>query len=233
MLRDAVDLKKLNAGLMKSSMFEDLIADTYAVLYEKNIAKAVEQANDEENRERMKVDHLLMAGDDEGTRTPTTSTQGAPSKGRTKGVTRKEMQRKADAIATKSMASRQAVKPSRPADEAPRPPAPDGPTEEPAPPKDDVKVEVPAPDNSLPVSLHDSADDESELSEVDEEKLAESSKPITTMFPHLQVKQVSSPKPGSELSTNVSVDGQDGDASLQDTKSEQPRPSDTEMDVDG
>jgi hypothetical protein len=109
--------------------------------------------------------------------------------------------------------------------------------DEPAVANEDTKdePELPAVQSSVPGSVHDSADDESELSEVDEDKLAEhTSAPI---FSSLLTKRLSSPKPGSELSTNVSVDGGDGtgdaesaaSVSFKDARSELAPASDVEM----
>ncbi|PGH06066.1 hypothetical protein AJ80_08234 [Polytolypa hystricis UAMH7299] len=197
LLRDAVELKRLNSTLMKPAIFEDLIADTYAVMYQSNMSKLVEQATEEESRERMKVDHLLMASD-RGESTPgpsNTAPQGTTTgpKPRTKGVSKKELQRKVDAIVAKSIASRPAVKPARLVDDEPQPP-----------PSTMIEVAVPAPSaamisseetkdeakeitskeepvsvvqSSAPGSMHDSADDESELSEIDEEKESDGLEP--------------------------------------------------------
>ncbi|EGE09060.1 hypothetical protein TEQG_08128 [Trichophyton equinum CBS 127.97] len=118
LLRDAVELKKLNGTVIKSGMFDDLVADIYAQLYEKTLPQFVEQVAGEENRERMKVDHLLMAGDSgDGAETPpaTTSAQAPAPRPRAKGVTRKEVQKKADAIAAK--APRPAPKPAKAAED--------------------------------------------------------------------------------------------------------------------
>lgn len=228
---------------MKAAIFEDLIADIYAVLYEKNIAQFMEQVTEEESRERMRVDHLLMSNDNPaGTATPSTSapvSEAPAPRTRTKGVTRREVQRKADAIVSKTLAARPPVKPTRPAEEAPRP-VPVVEISLPAHPvKEDLKEEVSAIQSSAPGSVHDSADDESELSEIDEEKLAESSpKPAPVaapMFPNLMRKKGSSPKPTSELSTATSVNDGDGDPAQpaqapQDNKSEttEVRPSELE-----
>ncbi|KAJ5137265.1 hypothetical protein N7526_003498 [Penicillium atrosanguineum] len=62
LIRDSLELKKLNNNLMKVTMFEDLVADLYARIYELNMPQLTEQVNDE-NKEKMKVDHLLMGGD--------------------------------------------------------------------------------------------------------------------------------------------------------------------------
>ncbi|KAF3492278.1 uncharacterized protein GIQ15_01795 [Arthroderma uncinatum] len=118
LLRDAVELKKLNGPIIKSGMFDDLVADIYAQLYQKTLPEFVEQVAGEENRERMKVDHLLMAGESaDGTETPPVSTpaQTPGPRPRAKGVTRKEVQKKADAIAYK--APRPAPKPVKSAED--------------------------------------------------------------------------------------------------------------------
>jgi hypothetical protein len=225
LLREAVELKKLNNGLTKPAIFEDLIADIYAVLYESNIAKFMEQATEEESRERMKVDHLLMASDaGGGTATPPVSNQGPGPKTRTKGVSRKEIQRKAEAIAAKALVTRSAIKQARPADEESRPQPVVEVAIGPLPIKDDIKEEASGIQSSVPGSVHDSADDESELTEIEEERLSQPVKTLAPMFPNLLIKRVLSPKPASELSTNVSIDGGDIDsvptASVQETKSE-------------
>ncbi|KAK2783228.1 Histone transcription regulator 3 [Emmonsiellopsis sp. PD_33] len=249
LLKDAVELKKLNNGLMKSAVFEDLVADTYAVLYQKNIAKFMEQVTEEESRDRMKVDHLLMGSDGpEGTRTPPVSTQGPGPKPRFKGVARKELQRKAEAIATRALAPRSIPRP------APRlAPNPTG--EEPQqstnievavpvlPIRDELKEEASGVQSSVPGSVHDSADDESELSDIDEDLVEKGLEPAITntttkpappqsMFPNLLMKRVLSPKPGSDPSTNVSVADERAEAeSLQEIKSD-PDPEPTEPEAD-
>ncbi|KAJ5749207.1 uncharacterized protein N7511_010903 [Penicillium nucicola] len=62
LLRDALELKKLNNNLMKITMFEDLIADLYARVYEVNMPHLIEQVNDD-NKEKMNLTHLLMTGE--------------------------------------------------------------------------------------------------------------------------------------------------------------------------
>src|SRR5256885_1193359 len=66
--------------------------------------------------------------------------------------------------------------------------------------------------SSVPASVHDSADDDRQLSEVDEDNLVgPASLPPT--FPDLLAKRLSSPKPESELSTIASVDeGEDAES---------------------
>lgn len=235
---------------MKVAIFEDLIADIYALLYENNIVQFMEQVTEEESRERMKVDHLLMSNDNTASAaTPPTapaSEAPPPTRTRTKGVTRREVQRKADAIVSKTQtAARPPVKPTRSAEEVSRT-VPVVEISLPANPiKEDLKEEASGIQSSAPGSVHDSADDESELSEIDEDKIAEPSPkrgptaPQPTMlFPNLMKKKGSSPKPTSELSTVTSVNEGDEDSAqpapeaqeAQDNKSEatETRPSEHE-----
>lgn len=101
LMRDSLDLKKLNNNLMKVTMFEDLVADLYARVYELNMPLLREQVN-EENKEKMKVDHLLMTGDaNTETSTPAASLPASDTpapRGRTKGIARRDVQKRADTI---------------------------------------------------------------------------------------------------------------------------------------
>ncbi|CAG8233081.1 unnamed protein product [Penicillium salamii] len=109
LLREALELKKLNNNFMKITMFEDLIADLYARLYEINISHLVEQVPDE-NKEKMKVDHLLMGADvqnDPSTPVPSVPASDTPApRGRTKGIARRDIQKRADTIVNTKLAPR-------------------------------------------------------------------------------------------------------------------------------
>jgi hypothetical protein len=113
LIRDSLELKKLNNNLMKVTMFEDLIADLYARVYELNMPQLIEQVN-EENKEKMKVDHLLMAGD--ATTEASTPPSSAPAadtpapRGRTKGIARRDIQKRADTIVNLKLGPRTAAK---------------------------------------------------------------------------------------------------------------------------
>lgn len=219
LLREAVDLKKLNNNLMKVTMFEDLVADIYAQLYEANVPRFIEQAS-EENRERMKVDHLLMAND-APTGTPTPPTSAPPSeapapRGRTKGIARRDIQKRAEAIVNRHVLSRNvpAKAPAAPAEEETRP-APAAEVPAPLPiresQRDGATGATSGAQSSVPASIHGSADDESELSEIDDERLAklkrEEKPPL--LFPNLPSRK--SPDPTSELSAQASADGDEAD----------------------
>ncbi|KAH2763730.1 Histone transcription regulator 3 [Aspergillus fumigatus] len=219
LLRDAIELKKLNNNLMKVSLLEDLIADLYSRLYEINMPQVLEQAN-EENKEKMKVDHLLMASDGAAdTPTPPNSAPAseAPApRGRTKGIARRDVQKRAETIVGRKLTPRApAAKASVPAES--EPPA----TSEPAAPSGNqpnkTSFEM-GQQSDIPQSIQDSADDESELSEIDDEKLSKLAAERKLLFPNLRDRI--SPDPDSEMSVPASIDGDaadevgDGDADL-------------------
>jgi hypothetical protein len=112
LIRDSLELKKLNNNLMKVTMFEDLIADLYARVYELNMPLLIEQVN-EENKEKMKVDHLLMTGDvNTETSTPVNSLPASDTpapRGRTKGIARRDVQKRADTIVNLKLGPRAAA----------------------------------------------------------------------------------------------------------------------------
>lgn len=228
LLRDAIELKKLNNNLMKVSLLEDLIADLYSRLYEVNMPQVLEQAN-EENKEKMKVDHLLMATTDGAADGSTPPTSAPPSeapapRGRTKGIARRDIQKRAETIVSRKLTPRApAAKVPAPAEteQAPQhnPPKKNGATSAPSQtPKDTTATtshgvqavgsstghQSDAPDGSL----HESADDESELSEIDDEKLSKLAPERKRFFPNLQDR--GSVEPGSEMSAQVSADGDGG-----------------------
>ena len=60
-LRDAIEFKKLNNNLLKSSFIEECIGDIYAVIYESNAEILKTRDTDEEKRIRMRVDNILTS----------------------------------------------------------------------------------------------------------------------------------------------------------------------------
>ncbi|EAW09850.1 putative transcriptional corepressor of histone genes (Hir3) [Aspergillus clavatus NRRL 1] len=222
LLRDAIELKKLNNNLMKVSLLEDLIADLYSRLYEINMPQVLEQAN-EENKGKMKVDHLLMTSDGAAdTPTPPNSAPAseAPApRGRTKGIARRDIQKRAETIVNRKLAPR-ALTTKTPALTEAEPAAPSEPaastTKKPLK-REDLGA---GPQSDIPHSIQDSADDESELSEIDDEKLSKLALERKLLFPNLRDRL--SPDPESEMSVPASVDGDiadeagDGDADLGD-----------------
>ncbi|KAJ5692853.1 hypothetical protein N7462_002276 [Penicillium macrosclerotiorum] len=172
LIRDSLELKKLNNNLMKVTMFEDLIADLYSRLYEVNAPRLIEQVN-EENKEKMKVDHLLMTG--EGTTEASTPATDTPApRGRTKGIARRDIQKRADTIVNLKLGPRTANKfcatieteqssASRGPNTSTAPTsAPQGPGKQPSSTENGIQ-------RSDHNSGHDSAD-ESELTDLDESK---------------------------------------------------------------
>ncbi|KAK2738386.1 Histone transcription regulator 3 [Myotisia sp. PD_48] len=270
LLRDAVELKKLNGTLMKSAMFDDLVADIYALLYKNTLPELM--AAEEENRKQTQAGQLTAFQKVERTETPPVP----GPKPRAKGVTRKEVQRKADAIAAKAANSRAATKLSKlneddrqhpdrqtidqieqqienlqlPQDELHEQQQHEQQDEPQAVHQEATQksdTQLPGSENnketltedgnnediqgmlfeqaaSAPATIHETSDDESELSEFDASRLPEDMKAISPMFPSLIKSGAPSVNPGSELSTVVSADIGDNEsgptASMQDAKSE-------------
>ncbi len=179
-LRDVVELKKLNTSLMKPTLIDDLIFDTYAMLYGTVVPELAAKASGQESRERMRVDHLLMSTDDSVATPPPPATMTpdpAAIKPRTKGVGRKELLRKAEAVVTKPSAAPEVSRVSSAAESSVSQQIP----QEVSIVKEERGKED-AQGSSAPGSVHDSADDESELSEIEEELPVPVVKP---MFPNL------------------------------------------------
>ena len=190
-LREAIEFKKLNNNYFKSGIFEELIGDIYAHLYHTFIPEIIAKETAEENRVRMRLDNILAA--------PTTAAETPPpdqagdqsAERRTKAnrVTPREIIRKAEAIATRPAPTvpMRAFKPLAP--------APTSEQERPALNSPAIAVlihedPIRDPGSSVPGSVHDSADDESELSDVDEEmaedKPADAVESRPPLFPLLE-----------------------------------------------
>lgn len=171
-LREAIEFKKLNNNYFKSSIFEDVIGDIYAHLYETVVPELIAKETAEENRVRMRVDNILTTSSTNATETPPPGPAGEQvGERRTKAnrVTSREIIRKAEAIAAKPVLTVPAkiLKPLAPAPASEQGKVPGTPALA-------VVVHDDAtrdPGSSVPGSVHDSADDESELSEADEEVL--------------------------------------------------------------
>ncbi|KAL4781852.1 hypothetical protein BJX76DRAFT_312146 [Aspergillus varians] len=212
LLRDAIELKKLNNNLMKVALLEDLIADIYSRLYEVNMPHVIEQVN-EENKEKMKVDHILMTTDGAGdVSTPPTSAPAseAPApRGRTKGIARRDVQKRAETIVSRKVAPRAPTARAT----APTEAESAGATTSTGPkPVVEITIRQATADeggsgqhSDVPNSLHDSADDESELSELDEEKLSKLATDPKMIFPNLNDR--TSMDPESEMSAQASAAG--------------------------
>ncbi|KAJ5944140.1 hypothetical protein N7516_004308 [Penicillium verrucosum] len=119
---------QLNNNLMKITMFEDLIADLYAQLYDINTPHLVEQAT-EENKEKMKVDNLMAGEVPPEASTPPTAVPASDipaPRGRTKGIARRDIQKRADTIVNTKLAPRAVTSKITAAGEAEPPATPQG-----------------------------------------------------------------------------------------------------------
>ena len=190
-LREAVDLKKLNAGLAKLPKMDDLIMDIYAALFEQtaplldhahslpftsqDAADTTAEVNalSQISQTRGPVvseSHYHQALPVPGTGTPLVDHQ---PRGRPKGIGRREVQRRAEAAATKpanlaiplrppahltSERSQVQVVIEKKADSELTGPGADA----------GASTGLIGAESSAPASVHDSADDESELSDIEE-----------------------------------------------------------------
>ena len=190
-LREAIEFKKLNNNYFKSGTFEELIGDIYAHLYDTFLPEILAKETAEENRIRMRLDNILAAPTNAAETPPSDQAgeQGAERRTKANRVTPREIIRKAEAIAARP-APTVPIKTFKPLA-----PAPASEQDRPATNSPAIVVLIHEdaardPGSSVPGSVHDSADDESELSEVDDE-MAED-KPANTgdsrppLFPHLE-----------------------------------------------
>ncbi|MCJ1402554.1 Histone transcription regulator 3 [Xylographa trunciseda] len=176
LIRETIELRKTNANLVKSTLIDDLICDAYARLYEIVVPELVAKSNDDENRDRMRVDHLLLSSEVQHVDTSVLKIRSpGPDepviKARPKSVGRREIGRRAEALIAKPPPL---LPPSKTKSSGP------GPTSQPL--EENtmaivVEGVVETHENeskevasSVPGSVHDSADDESELSDIVEEE---------------------------------------------------------------
>jgi len=229
-LRDVVELKRINNGLMKPVLIDDLLGDTFALLYS-TVGSTLAPLPSEQPQQPFQIQPILKPhGQQPGAVTPlaapilgsqidgSNESHNAPFnlfhpsqllpdpvvKTRAKTVGRREVQRRAEACAQKPagaapppttaipirspVATTHATLlqgPQPPADKAPATNEPSSFSSTSVPPPDNLQVPangsgtVTAPgsvsnvDNSAPPSVHDDADDESELSELDESEVQE------------------------------------------------------------
>lgn len=181
---------------MKSAPIEDLVGDTYAHLYELVVPELVVKSNNEENRVRMRVDQLLMNASTVAPEEP--PTEPSTKSSRPKSVGRREIQRKAEALVARPAPPPAAVslKPIPAVSNTKTLAAVAIPEKEPEQVKSGALLAVREMEDagkdlsSVPGSLHDSADDESELSEIEdgaEEALDEAldDEGVKVLFPNL------------------------------------------------
>ncbi|KAF2144858.1 uncharacterized protein K452DRAFT_305824 [Aplosporella prunicola CBS 121167] len=235
-LRETLELRRLNNGLMKATLVDDLICDTYAQLYaqvgptlaptatEAAAAAALAQQQPptaptaptpvETNPVRtnmMSMQNIMnLEGSSEQTQ-PQPPTQPAfhvmsmapqqsepAPKPRAKGVGRRELMRRADAATTRvvlpsTLPVRGSVAPTSEPQVRVTASSKDAEGQEDA----SGAAGTGSVEQSAPGSVHDSADDESELSEVDEELVENGAKELGPGFPGI---------PGADKGVEVEAD---------------------------
>ena len=218
-LREAIELKKTNGNLMKPALIEDLIADVYAHLHQTMVPELILRSNEEESRGRMRVDHLMnMENPAVSTPSPEPTSKGedaAPVRQRIRGVGRREIQKRAEVLINKPASVQTTTK-------APKTPPP---VNGPATPRSTVQVIIKQNDGSKDASsvrgsIHDSADDESELSDVGEFETA----PTRPMFPNLaDVKEGGDDDEGEEIDQDSEkAEGEEAEAEAEESGTEGP-----------
>ncbi|PSK55866.1 hypothetical protein B9Z65_4744 [Elsinoe australis] len=183
-LRDALEFKKVNSNLAKSGQLDDLIGDTFAYLFDTKGKElwAEHQAQQKaqkdaqalaETRTMMNLTNFISSGpNNPPVQTPAAGAADTPGEHNTPvkrklGVGRREIRLCAEACVSK-FAAQSAAEP----DFARREPQ--------------IVITRRSSHVSPTGSLHDSADDESELSEVDEDVVNQGSPtPRVSMFPNL------------------------------------------------
>ena len=195
LIREAMELRKLNSNLMKATGIDDLVGDAYACIYEKALPEIIARSNDEENRVRMRVDQLLTGPESFAANTPPPDQAGKVgdvpvTKTRTKGVTRREVQKRAEALVARSPAAILAANAAKMVEPEQ---VPETEAEAGAEVVESVGLspqlavqEDPEKEasSSVPGSVHDSADDESELTEVEE--FVDAPEEAEVMYPDLK-----------------------------------------------
>lgn len=168
-LRDALEYKKINNNLMDKAVVESLIVDIYSWIYHRNVDELKAKETAEENRVRMSVDNILtnITPASPSIYGPLAEPPGAEQHGRgirrQFSVTRRMIVVRAEALSVKPPA----IATPKPAQRtlAPAPVLGQSPA---------LAVVIPPMGAtageavSVPGSVHDSADDESELSDVED-----------------------------------------------------------------
>ncbi|KAH9903998.1 hypothetical protein F4778DRAFT_76432 [Xylariomycetidae sp. FL2044] len=224
-MQEAIELKKLNGGLMKAGAIDDLISDCYTAVYfevgkalpgpavatllvEKEQERLHEEARQAEKTAGSKsanpFSNILNPQSHENSGTegglgdsaPTTNIEGATQRSRRPGVRRADILRKAEqAFLRVQEGPKPSNAKSRGSVSSGKTPAADHEVDEDATsddeaPGEDVEMKddeapVEADVSSAPGSVHDSADDESDLSDVPDEDLLDEEGVQQLMFPNL------------------------------------------------
>lgn len=207
-------------------MFEDLIADLYARLYEINISHLVEQVPDE-NKEKMKVDHLLMGADvqnDPSTPVPSVPASDTPApRGRTKGIARRDIQKRADTIVNTKLAPRLPASKVAAAEAEQNTPAqvdstPAGPTSAPR------ESQAALPDGNA--EQRDERDGEETESEIEDTKLEEGT---SRLFPLAADAEEGDTENDNENEGEGEGEGEEGDGDEADGEDEEMQDEETKL----
>ena len=97
LLLEAIELKKLNGTLIDKGPFDDLIGDLYARIYEQVVPDLIAKAGEAEKRERMRIERMLMDSESSAQQQPEGEKSG-PTVGRTKTISRTEVRKRAEAL---------------------------------------------------------------------------------------------------------------------------------------
>jgi len=252
-LRDVVELKRLNNNLMKPLLIDDLIGDTYALLYA-TVGPTLEPAQMQQTGGQASTSgSSAMATQLDGASYshPTamemqhTILPEHTSRPRAKGVGRREIQRKAEAaivratapLLTSTNANRNSSPPVAAHLQIPSNSKEQAPPDSAAGLSRLAQLQVPhsgtttAPgsvtnvESSAPASMHDSADDESGLSELDDQEMQEMAEAsdihyhhegtvVKSMFPNLANKMRDNSQADDSVVTSTagSPEGHESDA---------------------
>ncbi|KAF2016295.1 transcriptional corepressor of histone-like protein genes [Aaosphaeria arxii CBS 175.79] len=273
-LRDAIELKRLNNGLMKSTAIDDLIGDTYAMLYSQ-IGPTLSALPQEQQGQQQSSASGQQTNAPTDTTTDTSSAQAPPqldgstesanlpfsiyhpnqlsqppsadntARPRAKAVGRREVQRRAEGASAKPSATVPATTHATMTIRSPSAhvhpqvviPVRASPAKHEAnsqsPIKSNAQLQIPASgsvtapgsvanaDSSAPPSVHDDADDESELSELDDSEVREMEETVDVNDSLLEGEVSSNPMFPYLNSRKTVDDADDSDNAVDDTSEAQ------------
>lgn len=217
-----MDFKKVNnlpskgtEGL-KGTVISDMIAEIYASIYDSHVADLRARDTAEENRARMSVDNILRSevpAADGQSADPQGSEQQSSNRPKKLSVTRVDIIKRAEALNIKAPT----IATPKPIYRALAPASQSASVVAVVVPKTNTMAEQPI---SVPGSVHDSADDESELSDIDDVDAGSEAEPgfnrTQTMFPNLHRENTAddSGTAGSDNASlqDVGIDDGNGDA---------------------
>ncbi|KAJ1334238.1 calcineurin-binding protein cabin-1 [Microdochium nivale] len=234
-LQEAIELKKLNGGLMKAAPIDDLISDCYSALYfeigktlpgppvaellaEREASRVEEEKEKQAKDLEAKASHPFSAilnpataeeSGAEGTATPSGQAAEGGQKPRKAGIRRADVLRKAEQAVLRSQEGpKPASGRARRSTSSGKSPAGDD-----ADAGDDVEMKDKNHDDgdadnlsSPPGSVHDSADDESDLSDVAVEDMLDEEEGHRLMFPNLKQQRLNTDVHESDAEDEGAVD---------------------------